>query len=714
MPLVRLTREAVEGIASLLAPAGDSEELNLQSNEIQVLENLAPLSRTRVRRINLSHNRIRTISGLVPLLHLQELDLSYNRIGTVAVGLPFPRLCSIDLSHNCISSIACTIPDTVERIALQSNAITNIESLEPVLRLHSLRHLDLRDNPLVIKYTEHASLLKLLLQHLPGLESYNGEEVRSLRAHISEALPLQNPCISTAVLALQSSPQNHLDAAQPDYMRVLNSKFTQTDARISQADTFARTLFYKEAYDKAKLEGDSLKAELGSLNVLVASLKDELHELRTRTAVDDTAARSSRLCPIPDAAPSTAEQQVAFLRLQLKVCEDIIDAHEKKSLVGFPSPTTIADSEAPLVVYRRRLFQALFDKRQAEHAIEKRISECKAEADAQRVKVEEVATVLFHAEKKLRLQDLKLQERETRMADLSVAAQHDASARARMAQELSKLVLFLNEQLYKSGGVFTLSGDRSDQAIFSSLDRLHARLVHIEEKTRTATARINALTLRNALLEEDLDEAQDKYKSQLIAAENALERVGALNAKVAALEASLEVATATPLSCSHPVLSAAAVQTSSVRSAPSANVSTETDAHAVSYRAVQTSVLGAAACSADSAYPMCTVSRSMAPATIGGILSYAETVVPQKRPAPRTSCAQPATDIVDPLAAEWRQPHTDFFDCPEVLSLPQHAHYEPSVMLLSTVQRGPQSPPRAAPDARDTLRVLDILSHLDL
>mmetsp|Transcript_35659 Transcript_35659/g.57701 ORF Transcript_35659/g.57701 Transcript_35659/m.57701 type:complete len:293 (-) Transcript_35659:684-1562(-) len=83
-------------------------DLNLSSNEIEIMEGLDALSSLRV--LNLSSNKIRRVGGLAQLHCLQRLILSYNRI-TSLEGFSLLRADScqlefVDLRGNRVSSLA--------------------------------------------------------------------------------------------------------------------------------------------------------------------------------------------------------------------------------------------------------------------------------------------------------------------------------------------------------------------------------------------------------------------------------------------------------------------------------------------------------------------------------------------------------------------------------------------------------------------------------
>lgn len=181
MSVTRLTRPLIESVAKTVKPYGDIVELDFQRNNIDLLENLQPLSLTELIILNLSYNRLQTLQNLVPIATLKELKVSANCLVNVNTALPFPRLQVLDLSENKIYQITAELPESLLELDLRSNLICTFESIAPVFKLRNLVVLDLRQNPIVDKYISNEAFYTYVTKFLPKLDVLNGEPISSIR-----------------------------------------------------------------------------------------------------------------------------------------------------------------------------------------------------------------------------------------------------------------------------------------------------------------------------------------------------------------------------------------------------------------------------------------------------------------------------------------------------------------------------------------------------
>ncbi|KAL9052851.1 MAG: hypothetical protein Q9162_005150 [Coniocarpon cinnabarinum] len=141
------------------------EELNASNNELQHLSgvpaslrkldmsnnrltSLTDLSHLRnLQSVHLSHNSITTIAGFGSLTHLRELNLAHNCIDEIDGLLDLDGLIAVDLSHNKISSVDLTSAQlmSLKTMDLSHNYISSISGLSS---LTSLKKLDVTDNRL--------------------------------------------------------------------------------------------------------------------------------------------------------------------------------------------------------------------------------------------------------------------------------------------------------------------------------------------------------------------------------------------------------------------------------------------------------------------------------------------------------------------------------------------------------------------------------------
>lgn len=181
MSITRLTRPLIESVAKTVKPYGDVVELDFQRNNIDLLENLQPLSLTELAILNLSYNRLQTLQNLVPIATLKELKVSANSLVSINTALPFPRLQLLDLSENKIYQITAELPESLLELDLRSNLICTFESVAPIFKLHNLTVLDLRQNPIVDKYISNEAFYTYVTKFLPKLDTLNGEPIAAFR-----------------------------------------------------------------------------------------------------------------------------------------------------------------------------------------------------------------------------------------------------------------------------------------------------------------------------------------------------------------------------------------------------------------------------------------------------------------------------------------------------------------------------------------------------
>ncbi|TNJ28665.1 Leucine-rich repeat protein [Giardia muris] len=189
MSLARLTRPLMESVAKTVRPYGDIIELDFQRNNLDLLENLKPLTGTELQVLNLSYNRLQSLQNLVPIHTLRELYAASNSLLNVNVALPFPRLQVLDLSENKIFQITAELPDSIIELNLRGNLICTFENIDPIFRLTNLRNLDLRQNPILEKYVSPEAFYGYVLKLLPQLEVINGLSARTLLTESGTLIP---------------------------------------------------------------------------------------------------------------------------------------------------------------------------------------------------------------------------------------------------------------------------------------------------------------------------------------------------------------------------------------------------------------------------------------------------------------------------------------------------------------------------------------------
>jgi hypothetical protein len=148
---------------------GRLTELDVSHNCLETLDHL-PLG---LRRLNVGHNNLQALSGMVALTQLQWLDCSHNVLSTLA-GLPPTNALRVVLaSHNrlvsCKGLEGCA---GLRELDVFSNLVPDVGQLGVLKSLHSLRVMNVGENPCVLRNPGrcHAELKALL----PRLEELRG------------------------------------------------------------------------------------------------------------------------------------------------------------------------------------------------------------------------------------------------------------------------------------------------------------------------------------------------------------------------------------------------------------------------------------------------------------------------------------------------------------------------------------------------------------
>lgn len=154
------------------------EELQAQHNEISEIPELGPFV---LRKLDLRHNKIGTITGLSQQPDIHELFLSYQRVDRVI--LPEGCLASQCLSLEVLEMASCGLEDLTElrwlenlrELNLSNNKINSFDQLRALFsKLRNLDKVDLRDNPICreVKYREKVIIMGKFYE-LDGKEILN-------------------------------------------------------------------------------------------------------------------------------------------------------------------------------------------------------------------------------------------------------------------------------------------------------------------------------------------------------------------------------------------------------------------------------------------------------------------------------------------------------------------------------------------------------------
>ncbi|XP_065892682.1 tubulin-specific chaperone E-like [Dysidea avara] len=167
-----------------------ASKMNLEWNEVQFIA----ATFEAVKELHLCQNHIRSLSKVDGFQHLKLLNLEDNFItewNVISDSLSaLPQLEVLILNGNQLSGVC--IKDTnqlssLRSLSLERNLISEWQSVNALLILHSLRELKLRDNPLVEAFKEQLSIARqLIIARLGGITSLNNSEINPNERKASE------------------------------------------------------------------------------------------------------------------------------------------------------------------------------------------------------------------------------------------------------------------------------------------------------------------------------------------------------------------------------------------------------------------------------------------------------------------------------------------------------------------------------------------------
>lgn len=137
---------------------------------------------SKIKRLMLKNNRLRSVAGLARLRALESLDCSFNALEALSVGQKLHQLTALDLSWNRVAALkglCLSFLPRLESLNLSGNAISSLAGLPKLAFLKVLR---LRQNHL-----EEVDA-SLLAQKLPSLEFLDVSENRVRRFRASTVL----------------------------------------------------------------------------------------------------------------------------------------------------------------------------------------------------------------------------------------------------------------------------------------------------------------------------------------------------------------------------------------------------------------------------------------------------------------------------------------------------------------------------------------------
>eukprot|EP01063_Lacrimia_lanifica_P040538 TRINITY_DN9214_c0_g1_i2.p1 TRINITY_DN9214_c0_g1~~TRINITY_DN9214_c0_g1_i2.p1 ORF type:complete len:261 (+),score=77.13 TRINITY_DN9214_c0_g1_i2:72-854(+) len=140
-------RNKLEGLGAEAKKLNNLEELTAEDNLIATVSADGVMALPKLKKLDLSRNRISVLAATPALMALKEVNLSHNALTLVPYGLfALPALVVVNLSHNSISAVT---PDegavackNLKELDLSHNAVTALAPALLSATLLSVLHLE--------------------------------------------------------------------------------------------------------------------------------------------------------------------------------------------------------------------------------------------------------------------------------------------------------------------------------------------------------------------------------------------------------------------------------------------------------------------------------------------------------------------------------------------------------------------------------------------
>lgn len=243
---VNLHGNFIQQIGTSFALLSNLVNLNLSSNNIEVMEGLGSLA--HLRTLNLACNKIEKVTGLKRLEALKSLDLSHNLIADVS------GFYDLDSDENSLSELR-----------LKDNRVASVHDLLPLRNVGKLNLLELESSGFTNPLCGAPTYYKDVLHMLPQVKVLDPS--RQARQQQS-----QSQRSSPALVEVPSTPALRESGQKEESKLALTQSSTQTEGDFKHVETLEK---------EAKTLGEQMETlrtnfqDYNSLRSLVQNLKDQ-------------------------------------------------------------------------------------------------------------------------------------------------------------------------------------------------------------------------------------------------------------------------------------------------------------------------------------------------------------------------------------------------------------------------------------------------------
>ena len=170
-----ISANCLEDISSI-SVLGSLKELHCTHNKLQKVPNLSSL--TKLEEIDLSHNVLTSLSGLKGMRNLKVLNVKDNEITSLTSVDTLKLLTDFNVSENRLKKLSRLVTQfpSLEILSVAGNQLEKADDLLALSKLHSLKELDIQNNPITADSSVLENLSINFLKQL-DLVFYNGKNI---------------------------------------------------------------------------------------------------------------------------------------------------------------------------------------------------------------------------------------------------------------------------------------------------------------------------------------------------------------------------------------------------------------------------------------------------------------------------------------------------------------------------------------------------------
>jgi hypothetical protein len=320
---------------------GRLTELDLSHNALESLDRL-PLG---LRKLNVSHNNLTQLAGMAALTQLQLIDCSHNVVVSLAGLPPTASLRVVKASHNrLVSGKGLEACHGLRELDVSANLVADASSLRLLSSAHSLRILDVGENPFVQRGGGAAA--KQLRAFLPLIE-----EVRGCSAH---------PATSTAALGKSGpSPSRDSSLGSVNGSRAPSSR-PGTATKASRASQDSSVVMERPTQHRARSvdaahprprSADSSRAGTPTVSTIASSVNSSTASVGADRARVAAVAPGCPKCKASATEAADLRQQLSEAQEQIRALQLELDYARRHARTAAPAAPSAA--AVPVVPSRK-------------------------------------------------------------------------------------------------------------------------------------------------------------------------------------------------------------------------------------------------------------------------------------------------------------------------------------------------------------------------